>query len=83
MDRELISKIAQEAHTMGHIYTKGGEKLNPANEFQRVEKMIDRFISNAKEHTVQADAHGCSLCVPYHRVIPNAKFCGACGAPLN
>ena len=38
--RELLSEIAQEAHTMGRIYSRGGEVANPADEFRRIETMI-------------------------------------------
>lgn len=44
---------------------------------------MDYCIEHFQQQPVQSDAHGCSLCVPYQRVIPGIKFCGACGAPLN
>jgi len=49
MDRELISKIAQEAHTMGRIYENVLSPVNPAIEFGNVEKMIDRFLKSVAE----------------------------------
>ncbi|NQS89109.1 hypothetical protein HQ584_04905 [Patescibacteria group bacterium] len=44
--RKLVSEIAQEAHTMGRIYSRTGERLNPAEEFERVELMVDKKWGN-------------------------------------
>jgi len=39
-DSELLDDIAIEAHTMGRLYSRGGEKLNPADEIRNVTDMI-------------------------------------------
>ena len=44
ISRELLSEIAQDAHSRGRIYNETGEKLSPCKEFMEVEKMIDRKI---------------------------------------
>ena len=40
--REMVNvrEIAHEAHMMGRIYAGGGEKILPAEEFERVEEMV-------------------------------------------
>lgn len=48
VDKELILEIAHDAHTMGRVYTFGGEELKPALEFERVEKMIDKKLRRQK-----------------------------------
>ena len=44
ISRELLSEIAQDAHSRGRIYCETGEKLSPCEEFMEVEKMVDRKI---------------------------------------
>ena len=39
-DSELLDDIAIEAHTMGRLYSRSGEKLNPADEIRNVTDMI-------------------------------------------
>jgi len=45
---EKLKEAVFEAHTMGRLYSKGGEKLKPADEHQRVNEMIDRYIAAAQ-----------------------------------
>ena len=40
----LMLEAAHEAHTMGRIYTAGGEVVNPADEWLRVEAMVLRRV---------------------------------------
>ena len=49
ISRELISKIAQEAHTMGRIYENVVSPINPAIEFSNVEQMVDRMLDMEHE----------------------------------
>lgn len=44
-----VEEIAQEAHTMGRVYAMGGEKLNPAEEFKRVTKMVYAKLKEEQE----------------------------------
>ena len=41
-----LQLVAQEAHTMGRLYSTGGEKLNPAAEFERVNEMCERYLAS-------------------------------------
>ena len=46
---KLLSDIAHEAHIMGRVYTKGGEIVSPAVEFERVDAMVEKKLS-AHQH---------------------------------
>ena len=46
MLRELLSRIAQEAHLMGRGYEHTAKPINPALEFERVEQMVDRMVQS-------------------------------------
>ena len=54
ISRELLSEIIQEAHTMGRMYSDSGEKLNPADQFERVETMANDRLS-AYQRSAKAD----------------------------
>ena len=81
MNRELISKIAQEAHTMGRIYEKVAAPVNPAIEFGKVEEMVERFIkANATQPGDASDPKSCGTCkgLRYIGGIDNFAVCPDC-----
>jgi hypothetical protein len=45
MNKDLIFEIADEAHMMGRIYSQGGEKDSPVEEFKSVKKMVERRLA--------------------------------------
>ena len=45
--RKVITGIAYEAHMMGRIYTKGGEKEPPSKVFNQIDKMITAKIKQS------------------------------------
>lgn len=46
--RTICEAVAQEAHTMGRVYARGGEKLNPAEEFERVSAMVRAALAETE-----------------------------------
>ena len=46
--RELVGLIAHEAHTMGRLYSAGGEKRMPGDEWARVEKMANESLRQGR-----------------------------------
>lgn len=45
---QAIREIAQEAHSMGRLYSESDERELPAVEFQRVAAMVTRKLEEAK-----------------------------------
>ena len=84
ISRNLLSEIAKEAHTLGRIYSTGGEELNPAEEFEKVEMMIDVKI---KQHYNRANqnspSQGCHQCGYWKQHEEMMLFCGTCGNKLS
>lgn len=50
--RDIAMSVAHEAHTMGRIYSAGGEKLRPGDEWLRVEAMVKHRLK-AKEGSAE------------------------------
>lgn len=41
----VVREIAHEAHIMGRVYQNGGEIRGPAEEWGRVDQMVDRKLA--------------------------------------
>ena len=48
LQEQAIREIAQEAHSMGRLYSESDERELPAVEFQRVAAMVTRKLEEAK-----------------------------------
>ena len=68
---------------MGRIYTAGGEKLTPAKEFEKVERMIGIETEKPPEPANAADAEsGCIHCQSGEKIPPAYNYCPFCRVKL-
>jgi len=46
--KRVAEDVAQEAHTMGRVYARGGETGPPTDEFKRVSEMVKKALPKEK-----------------------------------